>query len=158
MTVELAIRAGLLVAVLTTAVIYGTDVFCAVVLKPALASADERILVAITGRVHRFGDRRMPFPGALGIVASAAVAIAAALTAHWTQAIAAGVAAALLVVWITLYLRVSAPINRRLTAAVDANQDLPDGRALQAKWDQVIGLRATLQGLSVAALCIALAV
>jgi len=51
---------------------------------------------------------------------------------------------------------VSAPINRQLTAAADAGQTLPNGRALQAKWDSIIGARAMLQGLAVAALCVVL--
>jgi hypothetical protein len=55
-----------------------------------------------------------------------------------------------------LYTQVSAPINRQLTAAADARQPLPNGRVLQAKWDRVIGPRAMLQGLALAALCVAL--
>jgi hypothetical protein len=51
---------------------------------------------------------------------------------------------------------VSAPINRQLTAAADAGHALPNGRALQAKWDRVIGARALLQGLAVVALCMVL--
>ena len=39
MTMDLFIRAAALIAVLATAVVYGTDVFCAMVLRPALASA-----------------------------------------------------------------------------------------------------------------------
>jgi len=62
----------------------------------------------------------------------------------------------LLVIWLALYARVSAPINRQLTAAADADQQLPNGRALQAKWDRIIGARAVLQGLALAALCVVL--
>ena len=35
MDIELITRAGALIAVLATAVVYGTDVFCAAVLRPA---------------------------------------------------------------------------------------------------------------------------
>ncbi|MGH3525347.1 MAG: DUF1772 domain-containing protein, partial [Mycobacterium sp.] len=59
-----------LVSVLGTAVVYGTDVFCAVVQRPALAVVDDRALVAVMGNVHRYGDRRMPIPGVLGGVAA----------------------------------------------------------------------------------------
>ena len=148
--------AAALVAVLGTAVVYGTDVFCAVVLRPALASVDERALVAVAGSVHRYGDRRMPVPGALGVVAAAASAVLATLAAHQTQAIAAGIALILLLAWLALYSRVSAPINRQLTAAADAGETLANGRALQQKWDSIIGLRALLQGLAVAALSVVL--
>ena len=95
-------------------------------------------------------------PGCSGLLATAASAVLAAVAAHWAQAIAAGAALVLLLVWIVLYARVSAPINRQLTAAADAGQPLPNGRALQAKWDRIIGARAMLQGLAVAALCVVL--
>jgi hypothetical protein len=35
------------IAVLGTAVVFGTDVFCALVQRPALAAADDRALVAV---------------------------------------------------------------------------------------------------------------
>ncbi len=149
-------RAAALIAVLSTAVVYGTDVFCAIALRPALASVDNDALVAVMGRVHRYADRRMPVPGVLGVVGSAVSAVLAAVTAHWTQAIAAGAALVPLVIWLVLYTRVSAPINRQMTAATDASRALPNGLALQAKWDSIIGARALLQGLAVAALCVVL--
>ncbi len=149
-------RAAALIAVLGTAVVYGTDVFCAIALRPALASVDNDALVAVMGRVHRYADRRMPVPGVLGVVGSAVSAVLAAVTAHWTQAIAAGAALVPLVIWLVLYTRVSAPINRQMTAATDASRALPNGLALQAKWDSIIGARALLQGLAVAALCVVL--
>ena len=149
-------RVFALIAVLGSAVVYGTDVFCAVVLRPALASVSDDALVAVTGSVHRYGDRRMPVPGVLGIVASAATALLAALAHHWVQGVSAGVALAALVAWLVLYLRVSAPINRQLIVAADAGHGLSNGRVLQAKWDSIIGARAGLQGLAVAALCVSL--
>lgn len=156
MGLDLITRAAALIAVLGTAVVYGTDVFCAIVVRPALALVDDGALVAVMGRVHRYGDRRMPVPGVLGIVATAVSAVAAIVAGHRTQVIAAGVALILLVIWLVLYARVSAPINRQLTAAAEAGHTLPHGRALQAKWDRIIGARAMLQGLAVAALCVVL--
>lgn len=155
MALELA-RIAALLAVLGTAVVYGTDVFCAIVLRPALASLDDGALVAIMGRVLRYGDRRMRVPGVLGVVASATSAMLAAVSGHWSQTIAAGAALLLLLAWIALYTQVSAPINRQLTAAVDAGATLSNGRVLQTKWDRVIDARAALQGLAVAALCVVL--
>ena len=158
MALDLITRAAALIAVLGTAVVYGTDVFCAIVLRPALALVDDDALVAVTGSVHRYGDRRMPAPWVLGVVAAATSAVLATVTAHWAQAIAAGAALVLLLVWLVLYARVSAPINRQLTAAADAGKALPNGRALQAKWDSIIGARAVLQALALAALCAALTI
>jgi hypothetical protein len=145
-----------LIAVLGTAVVYGTDVFCAMVQRPALARVDDRALVAVMGNVHRYGDRRMPVPGVLGVVAAALSVALAGMSGRWVEAGAAGVAVGLLVVWLVLYLRVSAPINRQLTAAADLAEPTLDARALQRNWDRVITARATLQGLAVAALCTAL--
>jgi hypothetical protein len=55
-----------------------------------------------------------------------------------------------------IYLRISAPINRALTSAADGHQTPTNARSLQHDWDRVIALRATLQGLAVAALCMTL--
>src|SRR6202050_1198423 len=145
-----------LVAVLGTGVVYGTDVFCAMVQRPALARIDDRALLAVMGNIHRYGDRRMPVPGVLGLGGAAVSAGFAATSGRWTQAIGAGVAVGLLVVWLLIYLRVSAPINRRLTAAADQSDPPMNVRELHHNWDRVITIRAVLQGLAVAALCTAL--
>ncbi len=146
------------VAVLGAAVVYGTDVFCAIVQRPALARVDDRALLAVMGSVHRYGDRRMPVPGVIGLLAAAISAGLAAASGRWIEAGAAGVAVVLLVVWLLIYLRVSAPINRKLTAAADQPGAEIDARTLQRNWDAVITARATLQGLAVAALCAALVI
>lgn len=57
-------------------------------------------------------------------------------------------------VWLLLYLRVSAPINRALAAAADNHQTPANARELQRDWDRIIVPRAILQGLAVAALCL----
>lgn len=145
-----------LIAVLGTAVVYGTDVYCAMVQRPALARVDDRALLAVMGNVHRYGDRRMPVPGVLGLLAAAISAGFAAASGRWTQAGVAGVAVGLLVVWLVIYLRVSAPINRQLIAGADQTAPSTDTRALQRNWDQVITTRAAVQGLVVTALCVTL--
>ena len=145
-----------LVAVLGTGVVYGTDVFCAMVQRPALARIDNRALLAVMGNIHRYGDRRMPVPGVLGLVAAAISAVFSATAGRWTQAVAAGVAVGLLMVWLLIYLRVSAPINHQLTAAISQSDSAINARELQHNWDRVITIRAVLQGLAVTALCTAL--
>ena len=149
-------RLAALVAVLATAVVYGTDVFCALVLRPALARVDDRALVAVMGNVHLYGDRRMPVPGAISVVAAAAVVVLAGLGGRWVAAGASATAVGLLLIWLALYLRVSAPINRRLTTAATAGDVPPDARVLQSDWDRIITARALLQGLALVALCLAL--
>jgi len=59
-------------------------------------------------------------------------------------------------IWLVLYTRVSAPINRQLSAAADSGQVLTNVRVLQANWDRIINARAILQGLALAALCVVL--
>jgi Domain of unknown function (DUF1772) len=149
-------RLAALIGVLGTAVVFGTDVFCAMVQQPALALIDDASLVAVMGNVHRYGDRRMPLPWVLGLIAAAASAALAAAAGRWVAAAMAATAVALLLVWLVVYVRVSAPINRQLTAAAQAREVPANARALQANWDRVITARATLQGLAVCALCVAL--
>jgi hypothetical protein len=151
-----AARIAALIAILSTGVVYGTDVFCALVQRPALARVDDRALTTVMGNVHRYGDRRMPIPGALGIIAAATCAAVAGITGRWVEAIPAASAVVLLLAWITLYRKVSAPINRQLAAAAQLGDVPANVRVLQSNWDRIITTRAVLQGLAVAALCIAL--
>ncbi|MGI8446842.1 MAG: anthrone oxygenase family protein [Streptosporangiaceae bacterium] len=108
------------------------------------------------GNVHRYGDRRMPAPGILGIIAAAAASVIAAVAGHPAESVTAGVAFLLLVGWVVLYLRISAPINRTLIAAADAHETPANARVLQRDWDRIIVPRAVLQGLAVAALGVSL--
>ncbi|MBF4577847.1 DUF1772 domain-containing protein [Frondihabitans sp. VKM Ac-2883] len=145
-----------LLALLGAGVVYGTDTFSALVLRPALRQVDDVALVAVMGNVHRYGDRRMPVPGVIGLVASAAAAMFAVLGGADAEAVTAGVALVLLVMWTVLYGRISAPINRVLTAASDKRETPSHARKLQSDWDRVIVLRATFQGLALLALGISL--
>jgi hypothetical protein len=147
------IRIAALIGVLSTGVVYGTDVFCALVQRPALARVDDRALTSVMGNVHRYGDRRMPIPGVLGITAAATCAAVAGIAGRWEDAILAITAVGLLLAWIALYLKVSAPINRQFTAAAEVGDVPANARALQRNWDRIITTRAVLQGLAVAALC-----
>jgi hypothetical protein len=150
------IRIAALIGVLSTGVGYGTDVFCALVQRPALARVDDRALTTVMGNVHRYGDRRMPIPGVLGIVAAGTCAAVARIAARWVEAILAITAVGLLLAWIALYLKVSAPVNRQFTAAAEVGDVPANARVLQRNWDRTIVARAVLQGLAVAALCVTL--
>ena len=138
-----------LLAILGTGIVYGTDVFCALVQRPALARVGDEALTAVMGNVHRYGDRRLPAPGVTGLVAAAAAGVLAAIGGEPAEAILAGTALVLLIGWIVLYARISAPINRELTAAADRHETPANARTLQAAWDRIIVLRASLQGLAV---------
>jgi hypothetical protein len=144
-------------AALACAVVYGTDVFAALVLRPALAALDDGALTQAAGRIHQYADQRMPLPGATSIVAAAASALAAGLAGHPLQAALAGAALAALLAWLSLYVRIAAPINRKLTQAASAHQTPTNARAMQHQWDHIIGLRVALQTTALALLVAVLA-
>jgi hypothetical protein len=138
-----------LVGVATTAIIYGTDVFCALVVRPAAAGAEDGSIADLLGRVHQYGDRRLPVPGVVSVLAAAL----AAATSGTSLAHAAGaIAVVALLAWLAIYIRISAPINKRLTAAAINHTTPPDTRALQQRWDSVIWTRAVLQAVALAGL------
>jgi hypothetical protein len=149
------VLAGL--AVLANGVVHGTDVFCAIVLRPAVAAVDDRTLTQLLGHVHRIADRRFPVIGAVGLVAALAATVLSAVDGLAVGAVAGAVATGALVVWLAVYGRVSKPVNTVLTAAALADRVPDDVRALQARWDSVIGARVVLQAVALAGLCVVLA-
>ena len=144
-------------AILANAVIYGTDVFGAIVLRPAIAAVDDRTLTQLLGHIHRIADRRFPAIGAGGLIAAIATVALAGASGHWVSAAAAALATLALVIFLAIYNRVSKPVNTALTAAALAGRVRYDARQLQARWDSVINARVALQTLALAALCVALA-
>jgi hypothetical protein len=152
----LAAHIAALVAIMGVGVGYGTDVFGALVQRPALERVDDATLTAIMGNVHRIADRRMPFPAILGVAAAAATSVLAAIAGHPAGSAIVGAGVLALVVWIVLYQRISAPINRRLTAAANAHETPAAARAWQRDWDRIIVLRAALQGVALLALALSL--
>ena len=148
------ILAGL--AILANAVIYGTDVFGAIVLRPAIAAVDDRTLTQLLGQIHRIADRRFAVIGVSGLIAAIATAAVAAASGHWVSTVAGALATLALIVFLAIYNRVSKPVNAALTAAAVADRVPGDARQLQARWDSVIDLRVALQTLALAALCVGL--
>lgn len=147
-----------LIGVLAAGIICGTDVFCALVLRPALRHLDDNTMIAVMGRLHQYGDRRLPAPGVIGILAAVTATGAWAASGSPARATAAGCALAVMVAWLSLYLRVAAPINRQLTAAAVAGLTLPNARDLQSRWDSIINARAVLQAAAVACLAASAAI
>ncbi|MEU8718624.1 DUF1772 domain-containing protein [Streptomyces sp. NPDC048663] len=138
-----------LIAILGTSVIYGTDIFCALVLRPAAAGASDASVADLLGRVHEYGDRRLPVPGVLAIVATA---LAAGTDDSTLGRTGGGIALVSLLLWLAIYLRISAPINKRLRAAAASHTVPADTRQLQQRWDSVIWSRALLQTVALAGL------
>jgi Domain of unknown function (DUF1772) len=144
-------------AILANAVVYGTDVFGAIVLRPAIAAVDDRTLTQLLGHVHRIADRRFPAIGAAGLIAAGAMAAFAAASGHWVSAVAGALATLALIVFLAIYARISKPVNTALTAAAVADRVPGDARQLQARWDSAINGRVALQTFALAALCVGLA-
>ncbi len=144
-------------AILANAVIYGTDVFGAIVLRPAIAAVDDRTLTQLLGHIHRIADRRFPAIGAAGLIAAMATAALAGASGHWVSAAAAALATLALVIFLAIYNRVSRPVNTALTAAALADRVPGDARQLQARWDSVINARVAVQTVALVALRVALA-
>jgi hypothetical protein len=155
MRTPIEILAGL--AILANAVIYGTDVFGAIVLRPAIAAVDDRTLTQLLGHIHRIADRRFAAIGIGGLIATVATVALAAATGHWVSTAAGAIATLALIIFLAIYNRVSKPVNTALTAAALADRVPGDARQLQARWDSVIDGRVALQTLALAALCIGLA-
>jgi Domain of unknown function (DUF1772) len=149
------ILAGL--AILANAVIYGTDVFGAIIQRPAIAAVDDRTLTQVMGHIHRVADRRLAVVSIGGLIAAAVTAALAAATGHWVSTAAGALAALALITFAAIYTRVSKPVNIALTAAAVADRVPDNARELQARWDSVINGRVALQTLSFAALCVVLA-
>ena len=155
MHIGIEILTGL--AILANAVIYGTDVFGALVLCPAVGAVDDRTLTQSMGHIHRIADRRIAAISIGGLVVTAATTALAAATEHWASAAAGALATLALIIFAVIYTRVSKPANTALTAAALADRVPDDARQLQARWDSVINARVTLQTIALAALCVGLA-
>ncbi len=141
-----------LVGVLAAGIIYGTDVFCALVQRPALAQLDDATMATAMGRAHQYGDQRLPVPGVIGILAALLTAVGWVARGSAAGTAAAGIALAAMLAWLGLYLRVAAPINRVLTAAAIDHVTPGNARSLQSRWDSIITARALLMAVAVAGL------
>jgi hypothetical protein len=144
-------------AALATAVIFGTDMLGALVMRPTYAAVDDATMTRVVGLSHRFGNARMPLPGILSMVAGAAAALTAFLTGRPAAGVSAGIALLLLLVWLVLFNRVSLPINKVFIEAAEAGQVPAGARRLQQRWDSIINLRAALQGVALLGFCLTVA-
>lgn len=76
--------------------------------------------------------------GARGLLPAALSTVAAAIAGRGAAYEHGGTAVLVLALRMVIYVRVSAPVNRGLTAAASAGHTPADGRALQQRWDSVI--------------------
>ncbi|MEU8899314.1 DUF1772 domain-containing protein [Nocardia sp. NPDC048505] len=143
-------------AVLANAVVYGTDVCGAVIMRSVYRRLDDATVTISAGWGHYYGDKRMPVVGVTGVVTAVLTVLIAVLAGQIGAAVAAGVAVAALVTWLALYARIAKPINTQQTAAARSGVIPANARALQDKWDSILKYRVSLQFLALAGLCVAL--
>ncbi|MET8648567.1 DUF1772 domain-containing protein [Nocardia aurea] len=143
-------------AVLSNAVVYGTDVCGAVITRSVNRKLDDATVTISAGWGHYYGDRRMPIVGAGGMIAAVLTLLIALAAGQIGAAVAAGITVAALLTWLAFYVRVAKPINSRQTAAALSGVIPADARALQDRWDSILKYRVTLQFIAIAGLCTAL--
>jgi hypothetical protein len=141
-----------LVGILSTAVVFGTDMFFLTVGRPALRLASASAVTEVMGFVHLFADRRMPVPGVLAILSNVVLTV---FGAHAHRSIYV-VSLSTLILFVVTYDRFSKPINRLQTEAAKTRKQLDNARVLQQAWDRSLLMRVPLLTLSMLAQCFAL--
>jgi hypothetical protein len=141
-----------LVGILSTAVVFGTDMFFLTVGRPALRLASQSAATEVMGFVHLFGDARMPIWGVLAILSNLLLALfsRSGHRGFYLLSLAA------LILFVVIYARLSKPINRLQTEAAKTGERLDSARALQASWDRSLMMRVPLLAVSMLAQCVAL--
>ncbi|WP_280385397.1 DUF1772 domain-containing protein [Nocardia wallacei] len=143
-------------AVLGNGIVYGADATASLIMRSSYRHLDDATMTTVAGWGHYYGDRRMPFAGAGGVITAALTIPAAAIAGHAAAAVAAGIAVAALLAWLGFYVRIAKPVNDAQTAAARSGVIPSDARALQEKWDSILGFRVGLQAVAIVTLCITL--
>jgi hypothetical protein len=142
-----------LVGILSTAVVFGTDMFFLTIGRPALRMASPSAGTEIMGFFHMFADARMPIWGVLAILTNLLL-IVLSRSGRWFYL----ASLFMLILFVIFYNLLSKPINRIQTEAAKTGKRLDNGRELQASWDRVLLIRVPLLVVSLLAQCLALLV
>ncbi len=137
-------------AIVATAVVFGTDVFFALIAKKALAKSKDTSVGDIMGRLHEVADVRMPIIGFTAIISTLLQVIVAGF--HSVQGQLALLSLSALLTHLVIYLAFAKPVNNILVEAVKSGRLADNARDLQRRWDRVINLRAAL--LLIAIICL----
>jgi hypothetical protein len=143
-----------LVGILSTAVVFGTDVFFLTIGRSALRLASPSAETEVMGFFHMFADARMPIWGVLAILSNLGLAVLSRSGQRWFYL----ASLLMLILFVILYNLLSKPINRIQTQAAKAGKTLDNGRELQASWDRVLLIRVPLLVVSLLAQCLVLLV
>ena len=141
-----------LVGILSTAVVFGTDMFFLTVGRPALRLASPAAGTEVMGFFHVYGDTRMPIWGVLAILSNLLLALFSRgghRGFHFASL-------SMLILFVVIYNRLSKPINRLQTEAAKTGGRLDNARELQASWDRSVTIHTPLLVASLLAQCLAL--
>jgi hypothetical protein len=100
-----------LAGILSTAVVYGTDMFFLTVGRPALRSASTSAGTEVMGFLHMYADARMPSWGLSAILSNLLLAIFSGSGQRWFYL----ASLSMLILFVTIYNLLSKPINRLQT-------------------------------------------
>lgn len=139
-TIDYVNRIVAIVTVLTAAIAFGTDVFFAIVGKKALSRSNDAAMLNVAGNMHEVADRRMPIVGGTAILGTLYLAFSRGAGTHDGELFL--VALCCMLMHLLLFLRIAKPVNEKMREAVKYGRMLDNARALQNRWDSVIGLRA----------------
>jgi len=141
-----------LAGLISTAVIFGTDVLFLTVGRPALRLASESAATEVMGFIHLFGDKRMPVWGILAILSNFLLVLFNR-NAHRAWYL---LSLCMLILFVVVYDRFSKPINRLQTEAAKTGRRLENARVLQASWDRSLLTRVPLLAVSMCVQFVAL--
>ena len=140
------------VGILSTAVVFGTDMFFLTIARRALKLASSSAGSEVMGFFHMVADARMPIWGASAILSNILLAYLSRSEQRWFYL----ASLLMLILFVVIYGRLSKPINRIQTEAAQNGKILNNGRELQARWDQSLLIRGPLLFVSLLAQCVAL--
>lgn len=141
------------IANLTTGVIYGTDVFHAIVVRKATALSKDNSIADLIGHTHLIADKRMPVFGITGVLCTV-LCIILNFKNVFTLCLS-GTALLMLLSHLYLYMTIAKPINKEMSDAAADNIIPANIRALQNRWEGVINYRAVLLTVAMVLLAVA---
>src|ERR1700758_92040 len=106
-------RLASLVGILSTAVVFGTDMFFLTIGRPALRMASTSAGTEIMGFFHLFADARMPIWGVSAILSNLMLVVLSRSGQRWFYL----ASVLMLILFVILYNLLSKPINRIQTEA-----------------------------------------
>jgi len=138
--------------ILSTAVVFGTDMFFFTIGRAALKRASEASGTEVMGFFHFYADVRMPVWGVLAIVSNLVLTLMSGGQDRWLY-----LASVLsLILFVSFYTRFSKPINRIQIEAAQRGKSLANGRELQDSWNRLLLVRVPLLAVSLVAQCLVL--